>query len=638
MPPTTPKVGDIKSTSNGQTNYYTSRDLRNMGIFPSGGGGGSARGDDFAPGFSDSGMGRETVSTTPRSLNELRSATFGLAGGGGGGSANEMPARDVLSASMRALDSRTASGALSTDLLRAGGINTAQGQAPSSQGARSTRRVLSDKEVDDYARMGFREGDFIPNLGKLLPDGSIDASAFDQLSAIEKEAQAIQDRFKEMQAQEKANAMKGVSSDQPIVDQEAAAIKKLSEPGNVISGAMRLLEQQENILFQQLQAEIDAINKSSNMEAAALSEQQAREAGGLSAQLAGAGGYLGFSGSGTGVMLNLTKAHRSELNNLQLQRDRAIAEARAASANKQFNIVREKAALVERLENEAYERETAYHKEMKAVADKQKAESEKKLVEQSIFSLIQRGIKTPQDLFAALGGEVDIKTINSILTGFLPDALKDTGAGFKFTAANTASLLGTGLAQDDILALNEFVNENGYTEEVRKQLTPVQRAAADKIFRAATTAGGGTSSGSGKPMGVLELNRIADAYGVRFPFGVTEMQVTQFFNDNPGATPQELQAALDEQFGRGGAVAPVGEIEVTADMLQTYTTSQQKKLADIAGVSSMFKYKTFDIKNLYNSPEAMARISRLINTLRAEGFSTDEAIKELVNNASTYAS
>ena len=257
-------------------------------------------------------------------------------------------------------------------------------------------------------------------------------------------------------------------------------------------------------------------------------------------------------------------------------------------------------------------------------------EAEKQKVEQDIFTAIQGGAKTPVDIFKAMGGTATAEQINSFLKNILPDSLKETGAGFKFSANNTASLLGAGLGQDDILTLNEYVNENGYTDELRNQLTPIQRTVADKIFRPIEKVTGKSSSVSfGKTMTVLDLDRIEESYGVRLPFGITQAEATQFFQDNQGKSPDELQAALDKELG---ITARGNTIDFNADYIRNnLTQDQQKSLADLVGASSWWRGKEADIENMLNNPSFIETLNSKIELLRQQGIADEDIIDALTS-------
>lgn len=434
----------------------------------------AARGEDFAETF-EKGGGAETARRTGASIGAITDYSAGY-----------LSESDLYTAAGRtalgsAIDRTSISGSLSSDALRTSNINTATGEAISSQGARSTKG-LSDKEIDDLAARGFTEGDFVPGKGVLLPNGTFDTKILESKRADLDEAQKRLEELKLMAEnrykEDAASDFKGISTDDPIVQQEEAAMSKLNEPDEIFATSLAMLSSLEQSIQDQLDAEIDSAKAGYEADRAALGEQQRSEAGQTSVGIAQAGGYLGYSGSGTGVMLSLTKSHRAEMQNLKVQRDQAIAEARQAAAESRFNIVRDKANLVMQIEKYAYEQQVKYNDEIKKAADKQAEESKNKQTQSDIFNAINAGNTSVEDIFNHLGGQVDVATISDFLK-----KVGSTEGGFEFTDSQTVKLLGVGMSGDDIKAFSEYVAENGYDETVRSAMTPSQRAAADKIFR-----------------------------------------------------------------------------------------------------------------------------------------------------------
>jgi hypothetical protein len=106
-----------------------------------------------------------------------------------------------------------------------------------------------------------------------------------------------------------------------------------------------------------------------------------------------------------------------------------------------------------------------------------------------------------------------------------------------FSPSETTSLLGAGMSLDDVETLHDFVNENGYTEEVRAQLTAKQRAAADKIYGLKTGTGGVENPVVGVMNGVDITARA--------------MQVLDGFTKLSEMTSTEAQKVRDELFAIG---------------------------------------------------------------------------------------
>lgn len=301
-------------------------------------------------------------------------------------------------------------------------------------------------------------------------------------------AQAMLDKLK---AKDTTSASGITSSDAaPVKEEKKAtdAIKNTAPSRDLkyLDDEIKRIESQSKIAESAINSGFDSLKNTQG-------DQQNKEVGQTSVGLAAAGGYLGYSGSGTGVMLSLTKSHRAEMQALEAKRQQAIADARAAAANKRFDVVKLKAQEIKDLDNETYARQEDYNKKVKEVADKETAEAKVLSNQDTIFKAIQAGSKTPEAIFKALGSKVDIETINSFLNGITPK--KKDGDSFGYSKTEVASLLGSGLGQEDITALNDTVNELGYTDAVRKTLPASVRVVADKIYRGKTGAGGNGDEG-----------------------------------------------------------------------------------------------------------------------------------------------
>ena len=154
-------------------------------------------------------------------------------------------------------------GRLQTDNMRASNINTTLGEAVTAKGARSTRGI-SDKEVDDLARRGFREGDFVPDRGVLLPDGTFDTSRLDKINEIKSKADLIVEQFNKFKEREALKTDNATVSDTPIVQNEKKATDSIANAfkTNPMAESLALLD--ENILNikEQLKGDLQSINQS----------------------------------------------------------------------------------------------------------------------------------------------------------------------------------------------------------------------------------------------------------------------------------------------------------------------------------------------------------------------------------------
>lgn len=388
------------------------------------------------------------------------------------------------------------SGRLATDNLRASNLNTTTDEAITTQGPRSTPTTrdenqrtgagtidnpLTNIQIKDLEAQGIKEGDLVPGKGFLTPLGTFQ-------SEYERKAEELTTAATNLSEKDKTPTDNITASDEPIVNEEKAAVDTINESAKVVRD-LTYLDDEISRIQDELKAEIEAINAQAKVDKVNKVGEQTSEMGQTSVGLSNAGGYLGFSGSATGVLLNLAKTHRAELQSLDAERQQAIFEAQDAARESRFDIVKLKAQELKDIEQEEYNRKQDYLNQTKAINEKEAAKKEKAKTENDIYTAIQGGAKTTADIFAQLGGEVDAKTINDFLENITPEGSE----GFKFSATQNASLLGSGMSMDDIRATSEYISANGYDETIRAALTPAQRAAVDKIFK---TGAIGTGTGT----------------------------------------------------------------------------------------------------------------------------------------------
>lgn len=266
-------------------------------------------------------------------------------------------------------------------------------------------------------------------------------------------------------------------------------------------------------------AEMDQINTQFDQQAKSLEGQNNAETGSTSAALARAGGYLGVSGSSTGVLQNLAETHKNDMLALESKRQAALSAARNAYEDKDFALAQAKAADAKDIEQTAYTRQQAYFKQISDATTA--AQPQKDQV--SIYNAIQDGAKSPDDIFKALNGTVPIEDINAFLTKSTPAS---TG-GYSFTPTDTAKLLGAGFSTKDITAIHDYVNTNGYTDDLRKTLTSSERTILDSIYYP-KVAGPNSVGGS---------LTISEAKSLGLPVSLIGKSQAQVFTELQGVTP-----------------------------------------------------------------------------------------------------
>ena len=400
-------------------------------------------------------------------------------------------------------------GRLASDNLRASNLNTTAEEGITNKGARSTVSArnerertgagtednpLTDIQIEDLEKQGIKEGDLVPGKGFLTPLGTF-------RSEYDKKAEDLAAAATNLAEKDKTPIDNITASDEPVVMEEKSAVDTINESAKVVRD-LSYLDDEIKRIQDDLKSEIEAINAQAEVDKANKVGAQASETGQTSVGLANAGGYLGFSGSATGVLLNLAKTHRAELQSLDAQRQQAIFEAQDAARNSQFDLVKLKAQELKDIEQEEYNRKQDYLNRTRVINEKEAEKKEKVRVENDIYTAIQGGAKTVADIFAQLGGEVDAATISKFLENITPESAE----GFKFSAAQNASLLGSGMSMDDIRATSEYISANGYDETIKAALTPAQRAAVDKIFKT-----GAIGTGTGTNFTAQEQRKLEQA-------------------------------------------------------------------------------------------------------------------------------
>lgn len=387
-------------------------------------------------------------------------------------------------------------GRLASDNLRASNLNTTGDEAITNKGAKSSvsgrdenqrtgagtiDNPLTDIQIQDLLDQGIQEGDLVPGKGFLTPLGTFQ-------SEYDRKAQELSTQAENLASKDKTTTDNITASDESIVVDEKSAVDTINESAKVVRD-LTYLDDEISRIQDELKDEIDAINAQAKVDKENKIGAQASETGQTSVGLANAGGYLGFSGSATGVLLNLAKSHRAELQSLDAKRQQAIFEAQSAARDSQFDLVKLKAQELKDIEQEEYNRKQDYLAETRKINEKETAKKEKAKTENDIYTAIQGGAKTTAEIFSQLGGEVDAKTINDFLENITPE----DADGFKFSATQNASLLGSGMSMDDIRATSEYISANGYDETIKGALSPSQRAAVDKIFKSGAI---GTGTGT----------------------------------------------------------------------------------------------------------------------------------------------
>jgi len=122
-----------------------------------------------------------------------------------------------------------------------------------------------------------------------------------------------------------------------------------------------------------------------------------------------------------------------------------------------------------------------------------------------------------------------------------------------------------------------------------------------------------------KVIDTQEAKRIEELYGFTPPIGIPLNQVEKYIQDNPYATPVQLQDGINQAFG-GEKPAEF----ITKDwFMENYTDDELKDLADDAGVSGFWSGKDTDIKNY------IKHIMSEVQLDREAGYTDNEIIEFL---------
>src|SRR3990167_728131 len=128
-----------------------------------------------------------------------------------------------------------------------------------------------------------------------------------------------------------------------------------------------------------------------------------------------------------------------------------------------------------------------------------------------------------------------------------------------------------------------------------------------------------------KPLSTNQIVQLKETYGWTPQFGFSASQLSKYMQDNPNATPAELEAGA-RQAGEQTGATPAKTTTTTPEAIISFVTNNMtpeqktalKKKAGTAGVSSMWKTASVDIKNYLNS------ITAQIQEALDSGFTQEE--------------
>ena len=151
---------------------------------------------------------------------------------------------------------------------------------------------------------------------------------------------------------------------------------------------------------------------------------------------------------------------------------------------------------------------------------------------------------------------------------------------------------------------------------------------ANPYLGGTTGTGGGGTIPTEEPLSINQVEQFRRSYGWTPPLGFTNDQLIQYMNDNPGATPEELEAGARQSSG--------GEIEqitpqtnfpdTVGHIMNTITDDERNALfakAKAAGVTKALRLKRGDVKAYVETLKAE------IEEAISQGYSKEE-IKQVI--------
>ncbi len=134
-----------------------------------------------------------------------------------------------------------------------------------------------------------------------------------------------------------------------------------------------------------------------------------------------------------------------------------------------------------------------------------------------------------------------------------------------------------------------------------------------------------------EPLSINQIDQFRRSYGWTPPYGFTEAQLLQFMNDNPNATPEELENGAKQALsGQGEIIEPTEPQtnfpDTVGHIMNTITDEEMNTLfskAKTAGATKLFRGKRNDVQAYIETFQS--QIEEAIN----QGYSKEE-IKEYI--------
>ena len=150
---------------------------------------------------------------------------------------------------------------------------------------------------------------------------------------------------------------------------------------------------------------------------------------------------------------------------------------------------------------------------------------------------------------------------------------------------------------------------------------PSSRIYQDKV-RLPVSGGGGSRVSVEEPLSINQIEQFRRSYGWTPPAGFTMEQLTQFMNDNPNLTPEQLEKAARQVASGVSAEDIVSSTEnrfLTEEYFrQNLSEKQLKTISDNLGTSKWYTPKSMDINRMF------AELMTIIDNARSQGHSDEE--------------
>ena len=234
----------------------------------------------------------------------------------------------------------------------------------------ATEEIKDPVAQSNAVKASVDQSGFTPSGLFINSDGTIDFSK--SLDNIKTTTTDIQTKAAALTEQNKPDTSAFVSSSEPIVQEEKATTKAVSDltPAPVVDGAaaavsasdeyLALLDKQEVALESRRKQEVESLTAQFGEAKTGLLQAQKGEKGATAVGLARMGGFLGPSASHTGVLLNLAANHRAEVTTLEGKKAEAIRMANNAIDDKQFAIAKLRVEEVKDIEKTIHDRKVEF--------------------------------------------------------------------------------------------------------------------------------------------------------------------------------------------------------------------------------------------------------------------------------------